>query len=128
MEGKFLTIKLQDPLEKQIKLKNEIDKVKESTKPKNLDKNEKKSLTFENAYKILGGKQKVFNGFESEIFSIKKQTQGKEHPLDLAHVPQVAMVIKQNVYYIYVLILKAAKLLILIDYSQSYRSNKLKKK
>ena len=50
-------------------------------------------LTFENAY-ILRGKQKLLNGFESGIFSIKKQTQGKENLLDLARAAHIAPVAK----------------------------------
>ena len=44
----------------------------------------KKPLTFENANRLLKGRQKVLNGFKIKIFPTRKQTQGKGHPLDLA--------------------------------------------
>ena len=44
---------LEDVLEEQIKFKNEIDKFKESRKPKTLNKKEKKLLIFENAHRLL---------------------------------------------------------------------------
>ena len=53
---------------------------------------EKKVLTFESALRLLIGRQKVLNGFESKIFPIRKQTQGKGHPLQLAQVARVAKV------------------------------------
>ena len=40
----------------------------------------KKALTSENALRLLRGRQKVLNCFESKIFSIEKQTQGKPRP------------------------------------------------
>ena len=40
---------------------------------------------FNNAIR-LRGRQRVFNGFGSKIVPMGKQTQGKEHPLDLACV------------------------------------------
>ena len=39
---------------------------------KNLVKKERKSLTFENAHRLLRGRLKVLNGFESGTVSIKK--------------------------------------------------------
>ena len=72
--------------EEQINFKNEIDKFKESPKAKTLNKKKKNLLNFENAHTFNRGRQKLFNGFESGIFSIRKQTQGKGHSLDLASV------------------------------------------
>ena len=46
----------------------------EAIKPK---QKRKKALTFENIILFLKGRQKVLNGFESKMFSIRKQTQGK---------------------------------------------------
>ena len=48
--------------------------------------NERKKISkkFEFALIPLRGKQKVLNRFERGIFTIKKQTQGKRHPLVLA--------------------------------------------
>ena len=69
---------LEHAFEEQIKSQNEIDKFKESTKPQI---KEKKVLTFESALRLLIGRQKVLNGFESKIFPIRKQTQEKGHPL-----------------------------------------------
>ena len=48
--------------------------------------NERKKIPkkFEFALIPLRGKQKVLNRFERGIFTIKKQTQGKRHPLVLA--------------------------------------------
>ena len=51
-------------------------------------------LTFENAYRFLKRRHKFLNDFESGIFPIKKQTQGKGHPSGLAHVASVAEVSK----------------------------------
>ena len=62
---------LEDVLEEQIKFGNETDIFKESRKPKNLDKKEKKALNFENTHRLLRGRQKLLNGFESGIISIK---------------------------------------------------------
>ena len=67
---------LNDALEEQINLKYEIDKSKESAKPKTSDKM-KKALNFKNAIRLLEGKQEVSNGFKSNILPIGKQTQGK---------------------------------------------------
>ena len=80
---------LNDALEEQINLKEEIDKFKESTKPKNLDTKEKKALAFENEIRLLKGKQKVLNAFESKILPTGKQTQGK-CPFILAQVAKVS--------------------------------------
>ena len=70
-------ITLDDALEKQIKLKDEIDRFKESTRLKVLEKKEQKVLTFNNTIRLFEGKQKVLNSFESKIFPIEKQAQGK---------------------------------------------------
>ena len=53
---------LNDALEEEINLKDEIDKFKESTKLENQEK--RKELTFENAIKLLNGRQKVLNSFK----------------------------------------------------------------
>ena len=54
-------------LEEQGKFKNEIAKFKESSKPKAL--NNKISWTFENAHKLLSGRQNVIHGFKCGILS-----------------------------------------------------------
>ena len=54
---------LEDALEEQMKFENEIDKVKEPTKRKTLDKKEKNYW---------------LNGFESGIFSIKNRHKEKD--------------------------------------------------
>ena len=53
---------LNDVLEEEINLKDEIDKFKESTKLENQEK--RKELTFENAIRLLNGRQKVLNSFK----------------------------------------------------------------
>ena len=53
---------LNDALEEEINLKDEIDKFKESTKLENQEK--RKELTFENAIRLLNGRQKVLNSFK----------------------------------------------------------------
>ena len=53
---------LNDELEEEINLKDEIDKFKESTKLENQEK--RKELTFENAIRLLNGRQKVLNSFK----------------------------------------------------------------
>ena len=70
-------ITLDDALEKQIKLIDEIDRFKKSTRLKVLEKKEQKVLTFNNAIRLFEGKQKVLNGFESKIFPVEKLAQGK---------------------------------------------------
>ena len=55
-----------------LNLKGEIDEFKESTKLKILEKKEQKALTFNNVTRLLEGRQKVLNGFESKIFPIKR--------------------------------------------------------
>ena len=72
---------LNDLLEKKNNLKDKIDRFKESAKPKNPNKKEKIEPTSENAKRLLKERQKVLNGFESKIFPIVKQAQGKEHSL-----------------------------------------------
>ena len=52
--------------------------------PQKHPKKEKKAPTFQNAKRLLKGRQKVLNGFESKIFPIGKRTQGKERSLELA--------------------------------------------
>ena len=53
---------LNGALEEEINLKDEIDKFKESTKLENQEK--RKELTFENAIRLLNGRQKVLNSFK----------------------------------------------------------------
>ena len=53
-------------------------------------------MTFENAHRLLKGKQKVFSVIESGIFLIKKQTQGKRHPLDLALLVSLSLIEMQT--------------------------------
>ena len=65
-------------LEEQIKFGNETDIFKESRKTKNLDKKEKITLNFENTYRLLRGRQKLLNGFESGIISIKTTHKEKD--------------------------------------------------
>ena len=59
-------------------------------KPQNLNKKEQKSLTLKNAVRNLRGGQRVLNGFASKILPMGKQTQEKEHPLDIARVGKVS--------------------------------------
>ena len=65
-------------LEEQIKFKNKIHKYKESTKPKNLSKKEKQTLTSESTKKLLKGNQKLLNGFETVIFPTKDRHEAKD--------------------------------------------------
>ena len=58
------------------KFKNEIDKFKESTKPKTLVKKEKETWNSEKANSILKGRQNFLHGLKTEYFN-KKYTQGK---------------------------------------------------
>ena len=62
-------LSLNDALKLQIRLKYGIDILKESEKPKESVKNEKKALTLKNAFIILIRRQKVLNAFETGIFS-----------------------------------------------------------
>ena len=59
---------LNDAHELQIRLKDDIDILKESTKTKESIKKEKKAVTLKNAIELLNGRQKVLNAFESVIF------------------------------------------------------------
>ena len=70
----YSIITVNDTFEEQINLKNEIDNFNENTKLKKLNKKEKKLLTHENADKVLRGRSKVLNGFESKIVPRGKQT------------------------------------------------------
>ena len=56
MGKNYLAFTLDDALEEQMKFKNEIHRLKESTKPKPYTKKKKKILTFENAHRLLRGK------------------------------------------------------------------------
>ena len=47
-------------------------------------------MTSENANKFLKRRQKVVNGFESKIFLIVKQAQGKGHVLHLARIAEIS--------------------------------------
>ena len=80
-------IKLDDALEKQINLKDEIDKFKEPTTTKSEDKKQKKALISENALRLLRGRHEVLNDFKSKIFPIGKQIQEKGRPRILASCP-----------------------------------------
>ena len=62
-------ITLDDAFEEQIKLKNEIDIFIDSIWPKNWKKKEK-AMIYKNANK-LKGRQKILNGFERKMFSLK---------------------------------------------------------
>ena len=70
--GGFIT--LDDALEKQIKLKDEIDRFKESTRLKVLEKKEQKVLTFNNTIRLFEGKQKVLN-ISNRKTGARKRTQ-----------------------------------------------------
>ena len=56
MGKNYLAFTLDDALEEQMKFKNEIHRLKESTKSKPYTKKKKKFLTFENAHRLLRGK------------------------------------------------------------------------
>ena len=56
--------------------------LKNSTKPQNQVKKEKKALTFENTIRL--------NGFESKMFLIGKETYGNGRPGMSAHVSKVS--------------------------------------
>ena len=82
---------MEDALEEPIKVENEIDKLKKSTKSplpqkkkrkkkekkkkkqkqKQKEKQKTKALNFQNAIRVLKGSQKLRNGIESGIFSIE---------------------------------------------------------
>ena len=55
----------------------------------NLNKKERKALTFKNADKLPEERQKVLNGFESRIFPIGKQAQEKGRPIELAKLLKI---------------------------------------
>ena len=73
---------LDDALQQQIRLKDEIDYFKESTKPKESVRKEKKALTSKNATILLNGRQKVLNAFESGIFPKGKPKKELTRALD----------------------------------------------
>ena len=66
-------LSLDDALEQQIRLKDDIDIFKDSTKPKVSVEKEKKIQTLKNKIILLNRRQKVLNTFESRIFPIRKQ-------------------------------------------------------
>ena len=55
-EKNYVAFTLDNALEEQIKFKNEIHRLKESTKPKPYTKKKKKFLTFENTHRLLRGR------------------------------------------------------------------------
>ena len=62
----------------------------------NLDKNEKKTLTFENANRLLKESQKIVSSFESVILQYKKETHEKGHPYMLACVTEVSNYLRRS--------------------------------
>ena len=50
----------------------------------------KKNIDFWKRNRLLKGRQIVLNGFESKIFAIGKQPQGKRRPLDLACIAKIS--------------------------------------
>ena len=89
---KFITmIYRDDGLEQQIRLKDDIDIFKESSKPKEPVKKEKKEVTLTNAIILLKGRQKVINDLENGIFPKGKLTQGKGSETILADRKQLKM-------------------------------------
>ena len=67
-------LSLDDTLEQLIRLKNDTDIFKESTKPKSVQK--RNALTFKNPIKFLNGRCKFHNAFESGVFPKGKQGKG----------------------------------------------------
>ena len=70
--------------------------IKESTKPKESARKEKKALTLKKAIILLNGRQKVLHGFESGIFPKRKQGEVLTSILD--HVARVAKVSDRKVF------------------------------
>ena len=66
-------LSLDNALEQLIRLKDDTDFFKESTKPKESVKKEKIALTLKNLIIFLNGRKKVFHYFESRISPEKKQ-------------------------------------------------------
>ena len=66
-------LSLDDALELQIRLKDDINIFKESTKPKESIRKEKKALTLKNVIILLNGRQKLLHDFESGMFPTGKQ-------------------------------------------------------
>ena len=54
-----------------------FNKLKKPTKPEIPEKKERKTQTLNKAIRLLQGRQKVLNSFESKIFPTEKLTQGK---------------------------------------------------
>ena len=80
-------LSLDDALELQMRLKDGIKKYginifKQSTKPKESFRKEKKVITHKNATILLNGKQKVLNAFESGMFPKGRQGKGLTGFLD----------------------------------------------
>ena len=69
-------LSLDDALEQPIILKDNTDIFKDSTKPKETVKKEKKALTLKNAIIVLNGRQKVLNFFKSRMFPKIKRGKG----------------------------------------------------
>ena len=66
-------LSLDDALELQIRLKDDINIFKESTKPKESIRKEKKALTLKNVIILLNGRQKLLHDFENGMFPTGKQ-------------------------------------------------------
>ena len=63
-------------------LQTDIDIFKESAKPKESVKKEKKALTLKKATILLNGKEKILNAFKSRMFAKGKQGKGLTSILD----------------------------------------------
>ena len=74
-----------------MRFRNFINPLNQKTQTK-----KKKVLTYENAYRLLKGRQNSFNGFESKIFPTEKQTRGKVlkilTPKRMLQILQIALV------------------------------------
>ena len=54
----------------------DITNFNNKTKPESIEKKQEKKIVLKNLYKFFDGREKVLNGSESKIFSIKSEGSG----------------------------------------------------
>ena len=91
MKDKLIAVSINYTLEELINLKSDNDDFKKYIQ---LKKKKKKKKNDENVYRFVRGRQKVFNGFQSKVFLLEKQTQEESikilHPTQMVHRLSIA--------------------------------------
>ena len=88
MKDKLIAVSINYTLEELINLKSDNDDFKKYIQ---LKKKKKKKKNDENVYRFVRGRQKVFNGFQSKVFLLEKQTQ--EESIKILHPTQMVQLL-----------------------------------